>query len=196
MKKLIGIFVILLITLNILGQGNGAYDPNVLMNPPVFMYKTFIDHFPAYIAGDRSSYKNFENQQRWFTANGTYYIVSYDTTSVDYTECSPNTSKTREVWLMKWDKGNWVRAMHKPLRIDSIHQSVDGIWSQCIYLPSPYNGGKIEQYGNGKILIVLPHVTVPDMRKPGQYFRGNDEVFNLEPSQDGNYRMLVKMQLI
>ena len=192
----------LLITLSILGQskdnGNGAYDPNVIRNKPRFMDKPFIDHFPAYDAGDRSSYKNFEDDQRWFrdTISDTYYIVSYDTTSIDYGWCAPGKSKTRDVWLMKRDNGDWVRAMDKPLRTDSIYCSIDGMWSQCIYLPSPYNGGKIEQYGKGKILIVLPHVRIPDMTKPGQYFRGEDDIINLTPSHNGMYHACSRGKLI
>lgn len=178
MKKLIGIFVILLFTLSILGQ---TYDPNALTDNAVIKSKVFVDHFEEYMAGDRSSYKNFEDDQYWFKKKGVYYIVSYDTVI----------SKERELLLYKWD-GKWEKACEMPLRTDILFQRDDGIWSQSVYHPYPMDGGgSVIEYEKNEIMLVIPYFIVPDITRPWEY-RRYENIINLLPTKDGMYYICAK----
>jgi len=184
MKKLIGIFVMLMITLSIFGQNEGVYY-NVVDKEPMFMSLVYKNHFQAYIAGDRSSYKNFEDEQYWFNKNDTYYLVSYDTTSIERGE------KTRKLWLFKWTGDDWVEASDAPLQYDYV--KYDGkVWSSKFYHANSDKGGGVYLCEDGKVMIVLTNVYMPDITKPNNNKRG-ESVIILVPIKDGNYHVSATM---
>ena len=138
------------------------------------------------------SYKNFEDDQYWFNKNDTYYLVSYDTTSVDYTRCARGNTKTRELWLFKWTGDNWVRATDAPLQYDYVKNDSAGIWSHNLYHACSDKGGAVYLCENGTIMIVLTYVHVPNRLEPYN-LDVRESVVNLVPIEDGNYHVAARM---
>lgn len=156
------------------------------------MSLVYKNHFSAYIAGDRSSYKNFEDEQYWFNKNNTYYLVSYDTTSVEYNRCARGKTKIRELWLFKWTGDDWVRATDAPLQYDYVKNDSTGIWSHNLYHACSDKGGTVYLCENGTVMIVLTYVHVPNRLKP-YILDVRESVINLVPIKDGNYHVSARM---
>lgn len=184
----------LMVTLSILGQNEGTYY-NVLDDEPRFMRldRMFSPaQINAYIAGDRSSYGNFEDNQYSFIYNGKYYLVSYDVSVIDYTSLSRGERKERDIWLFTWNGNCWVKASIEPLQTDYVQTDGDGTWSHDLYHPRSDKGTVIKLNQNGSVMIVLTCVQVPDRTKPYDY-SVEERVFNLVPSHNGMYHVSASM---
>jgi len=189
MKKLFGILVMLMITLSILGQNEGTYF-DVLDKTSRTMWlirKPGVDKINAYIDGDRSCRLDFEESQYSFIQNKKLYVVSYDTTFIDYMKgYHDGEMRTRELFLFSWDGEKWEIACDDVLQVD-YRQNVNGINSQSTYHPWLDKGGSVTVEDNQTITIVLTTVYRPDLDT--KVLRVYQNTVILTPSNDDMYHV-------
>ena len=191
MKKLFGILAMLMVTLSILGQNEGTYY-NVLDDEPRFMRLERMlgpARINAYVAGDRSSYQNFEEDQYSFIYDDIYYIVSYDISTDDYTRLGNDERKERDIWLFAWTGNSWEKATRYPLQTDYI-QNNDGVFSHVLYHPRSDKCGTVMLSKSGNVMIAITTVYVPDRTKPYNH-KVSENIYNLVPSK-GMYHISAK----
>ena len=193
MKKLIGIFAMLMITLSILGQSSGVYD--MISKQPEYLNVLTFTHakLNAYLDGESTSPKNFEELFS-FIANDRFYVVSYDTSSIYYGAVSKNSVKTRDVWLFSWDGKSWNKAINTPLQTDSVWSNDKG-WFHCIYYPLHND----EYFGNhGSVMVdddgfvnisFLTHFINRETNTRSTFYRRQ---FILRPLNDGKYSIIAR----
>lgn len=202
MKKLIGILVMLLFTITIFSQSSGAWG-EIYKKIPQYQRLTNLvggDKITAYLNGDRSTYKNFEMNKYAFTNDGKYYILSYDTTNIDYSQyrLNWNERKERGLYLMCWDGNSWSRATSEPVLIDYIERkgnSPKGIMCHDMCFHSYHKkkmNGSVEKQNNGTITMTIIRQTLTDYQENhiSEYYYVN---VILSPTKNGKYFVTTKM---
>jgi len=192
LKKIIGIFVILLFTINLFG----SVIDDIFTNESMYITIGSI----LRINNITDPTKNHWGREIYcFTANEKTYIISYEQCE-DCKKIKKGETKFRKIYLYRWDSIDWKIAIDKPLRNDT--NSYDENWNRTCncYFPLMYGSnicgfklfdskydGCINILNNGNIEIKLT-IYIKNSAQMNDFIF-NSEIITLKP--DGNNYIII-----
>ena len=158
MKKLIGIFVLLSLTLGVFGQHQGVFG-RITDEPEYELlgYTFDADDLNAYVDGKLN---NNIDMLYSFVSNDRLYLLSYDVATINYRATANGQTKQRDLWLFMWDGKKWSKGSTQPIQVDWKSRDNKGVQSHDIYYPLQDKNGLVGIMSDGDVHMRITRHTL------------------------------------